>query len=151
MLPNLPDELFNMFIAPLNNGTRNVHDSQPEGRWHYHFGGLSIKEFSDLGWEIKVIFLNKNLLHPDSYRDINGLVSYCASDNKALFPWYPQNSPERLVWHKEFVLKTGHLCAPIVGIKTGGTIRILDGTHRLSALFSLGVQYCTPVDIWIGE
>lgn len=51
MLPNMPVEVIEMFIVPLNEHPSSIFDDKPEGRWFYHFGGLSIEEFSELRWK----------------------------------------------------------------------------------------------------
>ena len=76
MLPNLPDEVFEMFIVPLNGSASNVFDSQPGGRWQVHFSGRSLGEFNKLRWR-KSVFVFKvllDLLHPVSFLDIYSLM-----------------------------------------------------------------------------
>lgn len=120
MLPNLPDEIFDVFIAPQNKSPLNIFDSQPEGRWFYHFSGLSTDEFSNIRWRRSTLPFNKDTFHPDSCCDIYSLIEYCNlssnSPKKVLFQGYPTDSRKRLARHKKFVINTGHLCAPIVVI-----------------------------------
>lgn len=155
MLPNLPDEVFEMFIIPQSESPLNIFDSKPGGRWFCHFGGLSIDEFSNLRWRRSTLFFNKDIFHPHSCSDVDRLIEYCSLNSnslrKALFQGYPTDSMERLAWHKEFIINTGRLCAPIVGIRTVDGLKVLDGTHRLSAAFSLEMHNSIPIDAWIGE
>ena len=155
MLPNLPDEIFERFIVPQNDAPLNIFDSQPEGRWFYHFGGLSLEEFSQLKWMNTILNLDKDILHPDSYQDIRRLIRYYRIDNvalaKATIPGMPTDSRERLIWHAQFIANTGRLCAPIVCIKTSAGIRTLDGTHRLAAVSLAENSESIPIDAWIGE
>lgn len=155
MLPNLPEEIYEMFVVPQNDAPLNIFDSQPQGRWFFHFGGSSVEEFGQLRWRKTVLTFEKDILHPDSYSDIKILVSYYSINNSglanAIFPGNPTDSRERLAWHKEVIINTGRLCAPIVCIRAGETIRILDGTHRLAAASLLDNRDTVPLDAWIGE
>jgi len=155
MLPNLPDEIFEMFIVPQNEASLNVFDSQPGGRWFYHLGNLSIEQFSQLRWRKSELFFNKDIFHPLSVGDINGLIEHCTPGNtfheRAFGNWYPKDSGTRLAWHKDFIINAGKLCAPIVCIKTNEGFRVLDGTHRLAAAFLIEKHDLIPLDSWIGE
>jgi hypothetical protein len=155
MLPNLPDEIYEMFVVPQNDAPLNIFDSQPQGRWFFHFGGLSVEEFGHLRWKRTILTFNKDIFHPDSNRDINRLVSYSRIDNVALanaiLPGNPTDSRGRLAWHKKSILDTGRLCAPIVCIRTSEGIRVLDGTHRLVAATLLDNSDTIPLDAWLGE
>jgi len=154
MLPNLPDEIYEMFVVPQNDAPLNIFDFQPQGRWFFHFGGLYVEEFAQLRWRRAVLPFNKDIFHPESRSDIDRLVSYSRINDRKLadtiLPGNPTDSRERLAWHKEVIINTGRLCAPIVCIRTGETIRILDGTHRLAAA-SLVDNSGIPLDAWLGE
>ena len=155
MLPNLPDEIFEMLVVPQNDAPLNIFDSQPEGRWFYHFGGLFLEEFNQLRWRRIILAFGKDILHPDSYQDINRLIQHCSIDNveiaNTILPGIPADSRERLIWHAQFIARTGSLCAPIVCIKTNAGIRTLDGTHRLAAVKLSKNRDTIPIDAWFGE
>ena len=155
MLPSLPDEIYEIFVVPQNDAPLNIFDSQPQGRWFFHFGGLSIEEFGHLKWRKTDLFFNKDILHPDSYRDIKRLVIYCSIDDitlaNAILPGNPTDTRERLIWHKKVIVNTGRLCAPVVCIRTNEGIRVLDGTHRLAAASIVDNRDSIPLDAWLGE
>jgi len=126
MLPNLPDEIYEMFVVPQNEAPLNIFDSQTEGRWFWHFGGLSLEEFKQLRWKRSELILERDILHPDSYRDINGLVEYCEADESlishARFQGYSPHSREFMPHLMLSMIKTGKFNAPIV-YKNKGTIQ----------------------------
>ncbi len=49
------------------------------------------------------------------------------------------------------IIATGRFSAPVAIALTTFGVKILDGHHRIAALFDLGVQGTVPVDAWIGE
>ncbi len=155
MLPNMPDEVFEMFIVPLNEHPASIFDDKPEGRWFYHFGGLSIEEFSELRWKRATLFFNKDRFHPLSCQDIDTLLEFCElpanSNRNTLYQGYSPSSREHLARLNLSILNTGKLNAPIVCIKTRNGYRVLDGCHRLAAAFSLDIRDSIPLDAWVGE
>lgn len=156
MLPNLPDEVFDMFITQINDTESSSFDTMPGGRWFYYFGELTIEAFNSLRWRKIVLTLKETLFHPISGRDVDLLIHYCKRKEKAKagtvqsYP-IPIDSPVRLSGIKEFIIKTGRLPAPIVAIRTANGIRVLDGCHRLSAAVSCPDPDAIPLDAWIGE
>lgn len=148
MLPNMPTPLFDMFIAPLIDDTPNVFFGS---RWFYHFGGLSLYQFSQLRWNISTLLINENILHPDSNSDIQLLITDHVKNIETSIRRNVVNSKARFLGLVEYIKRTGCLPAPIVLIRTGYTFRILDGSHRMAALFTLSLNETVPVKAWIGE
>lgn len=140
MLPNLPDEIFEMFVEPLSDCPPNKFDNHPKGRWFCHFGGLSIEEFSNLKWQRSILFIKRDDFHKDSLNDIMILLKKCS-----------ERSREHLLQLKQSIENTGKLPEPIVCIKTSEGFRVLDGIHRLAAVLSLNICNSIPLDAWIGE
>ena len=149
MLPDIPEGIYETFVAPLNTEENTVFDSQPEGRWYFHFGGYSVKEFNQLNWSKIDFTVDVSSLHPDSVLDIQTLVENVLLDRKASPIWDPENSNRRIGWHKAYVLETGRLCAPILGVNTVGGIRILDGSHRIASLILL--KKPLDLEMWYGK
>ncbi len=155
MLPNLPNEVFDMFITQINDTDSSPFDSMLGGRWFYYFGELTIEAFNQLRWIRTTLSFKEAIFHPTSGSDIDRLVHYCKLEGKpiarALYPGYPPDSPARLAGIKEVIMNTGRLPAPIVAIRTDNGIRVLDGCHRLAAAVSCPNPEDIPLDVWIGE
>ena len=156
MLPNLPAEVFNMFISQINDTESSPFDTMPGGRWFHYFGELTIEAFNRLRWRKIVLTLKETVFHPISGRDVDYLIHYCERKEKAKTGTMqscpiPVDSPIRLRGIKEFIIKTGRLPAPIVAIRTTDGIRVLDGCHRLSAVVLCPNPDHIPLDAWIGE
>jgi hypothetical protein len=155
MFPNMPDEPFNILIAGLL-GTDPwpfsfITESTRGTNWHYHLGGLTLYQFSQLRWNLSMLFVNENILHPDSNNDILRLILDHVLDQETAVRRNITNSKERFLWHKAYIERTGTLSAPIVMIRTGNSFRVLDGSHRMAALYSLRLHHSVAVDAWIGS
>jgi len=156
MLSNIPDDAFNSFFAPLIINDigwpfLTIHDPLDGTDWFRILFPLSLSSLSKLRWQLSTYFLNKDILHPVSYADLNILISNSIYNIEALFSWYPKKSRERLAWHKKHIETTRRFCTPITVAITSNGIKILDGHHRVAALFSLGLNDSLPVDAWIGS
>jgi Uri superfamily endonuclease len=62
------------------------------------------------------------------------------------------DSKKRFLWHMDYIKRTGKFCAPIVIVRTESNhFIILDGSHRMSALYALRLHQTLAVDAWIGS
>lgn len=154
MFPNLPDEVWNIFIVPLNDDRSNIFDTHVNGRWFVHFGGLSIEAFSKLQWNLTILPTNE-ILDNFTITDIDRILSYCNIKDspyaRARFIGYDPSIRTTVAKYTEFIAKARRLPAPIVGIRTNAKFKVLDGNHRLATLFDLGLYSSIPIDAWIGE
>jgi hypothetical protein len=64
---------------------------------------------------------------------------------------YIAETKERFAWHVEFINRTRSICTPVVMARTNCGFRVLDGNHRLAALFALNLENEISVSAWIGE
>jgi hypothetical protein len=152
MLPNLPDEIYGMFVVPQNDAPLNIFDNHPRGRWFVHFGGLTIEEFNNLSWHRAELSFDEDIFHPDTYGDIERLIaSHKNPPMNTLLPRNPTDSRERLIWHRNTIIDTGRLCAPIVCIRTSIGLKLLDGVHRVVAALSINGSETISLGAWIGE
>ena len=155
MFPNMPEEAVNIFLAPLLGDDlwpfSNILESTQGTRWWMYLGGLSLDKFSKLRWYRSSFLLYEYILHPDSNCDVEILIRNHVKGIKTPSVRNVAKSKERFDWHVEYIMRTRRLCAPIIMIVTLDGLRILDGTHRASALFSLHLQDEVPVDAWIGK
>lgn len=155
LLRDVPEDIVNGYIKDIlldlgwsDNLALNLHIfTQP----HIELGSLSLYEFSNLDWQNHVIFLNENSLHPDSKTAIKSLISNHVQNRDTVFSGHITNSRTRFDRAMEHIKGTGRLPARIVLVRTNGLFVILDGHHRVSALFSLNIQDKTPIDSWIAD
>jgi len=61
----------------------------------------------------EVVFIDKDLLYPGSRDDINLVIINKTKDVWAAVGRDSKPSRDSLAWHKEFIMSTGRLCAPV--------------------------------------
>lgn len=155
MFPDVPDEIFELFMVPLVDEKtwkfKSIFDSTIDTKWFHWLAELSLCEFKKLKWNRHVLMLNKEILHPLSYGDIDLLIKDHVLNEETFARESIYRSKDRLVGHMRFIVNTGRLCAPIVAVGTIERLRILDGNHRIAALVSLGLNSKIPIEVWLGE
>jgi hypothetical protein len=156
MLPNVPANVFDNFFAPLIINDigwpfSSIYDSLNGTDWYRILYPFSLDSLSQLKWKLTSFFLNKDILYPGSYDDINLLIRNEICDMEALIGWFPKDSKLRLGRNKQLIKTTQRLPAPVVFAKTPHGIKLLDDHHRIAALFMLELHNTIPVDAWIGE
>jgi hypothetical protein len=155
MLPNMPDEVFKLFIAEMFIDTpwpfSNIDQSLIGTKWYYYFGGLSLRQFSNLRWKIYNFMLDKNILHPDSYGDAARLIKEHVLGIETPIR-NVRKTKERFFGLVKYIERTKKFPAPIITIRTEfNNLRVLDGSHRLAALYALELDDKIPIDAWIGQ
>lgn len=155
MLPNVPREVFDTYlgemIIDLGWSSDIASNLKIFTQGFFKLGALSLYEIGQLRWHVSSLFLNKDILCPYSYSDIQLLIRDHVNGNETFMRWSIAESKPRFLWHMAYIKGTGHLFAPVVLVRTQSGLRILDGNHRIAALFSLEQQDKIPVDAWIGS
>ncbi len=156
MFPNIPADVFDNFFAPLIINdigwpSFSIYDALDGTDWYRILYPFSLQTLSKLTWKISSFFLNKDILYPGSYDDIKLLILNEIYDMETLIGWYPKDSRQRLARNKQLIKTTGRFPAPVVFARTSSGMKLLDGHHRVAALFILGLHSTIPVDAWIGE
>ena len=155
MLPNIPNDVFDFFILPCIDDIgwpfQSINDSLSGTDWFRILYPFSLSSFSKLTWKRSSLFLNKNILHPISCDDINLIILNKSTNILAFIPWDSKSSRNRLAWLKKHTQATGRFPTPITVAFTPWGLKILDGNHRVAAIFDLGIQNLTSIDAWIGK
>jgi len=153
MLPYVPDEVFNMFLAPLieTDGWPSDTSMPLEQPWSLWLGTHFLNEFINLRWKRDTLLINENVLHPNSQGDINALISAVFYNSWTPAGYDLAKAKMRVHSQIEIIRRTGHLCAPIVITHTPAGFRVLDGHHRMAAHYTLRLHTTIPVPAWIGK
>ncbi|MFA4918584.1 MAG: hypothetical protein WC581_04960 [Thermodesulfovibrionales bacterium] len=156
MLPKMPSEVFDTFLVPLIINDidwpfLSIYDSLNGTDWYRILYPFSLSSLSKLKWKLSSFLLNKDILCKGSQDDIDMVILNKTTDVWALIGRDSKPSRDSLAWHKKNIITTGRLSAPVAVAVTPLGIKILDGHHRITALFDLGVQGMVPIDAWIGE
>jgi len=155
-LPLMPKEVFDGFMAPLIINDigwpfTSASDSLAGTDWFRILHPFSLSSLSQLQWKINTFSLNKDILYPSSKDDIDLTIINKTRNVWAYIGRDSEPSRRSLAWHKESIKTTGCLCAPITVAMTGEGVKILDGHHRVAAIFDLGINDTFPVNAWVGE
>lgn len=156
MFSRIPDEVFDGFLKPLIINDlgwpfTSVNDNMVVGTgWYRALYPFSLASFSNLRWKRSSFPIYQDILDPVSYGDINLIITNQIANMFSCTPEYSKSSRDTMTGIKEFIKSTGRFPAPIVTAMTPNGIKILDGNHRVAALFDLGLNNSIPIDTWHG-
>lgn len=150
----MPEEVFNLYFRPLIDDKgwpfSSISDSAINTIWDQYFDHMTLCQINDFRWHRDRLLINENILYPAS----NSLINMIILDNVFDYdtPIRRQVSDSKIkFWGLiEYIKRTGVFPAPVVLVRTDGLFRILDGNHRIAALFALGLNNDFPCDAWIG-
>ena len=171
MFPLMPDSVFTIWLAPLikNNGWPFTSLQQPtiNTRWQHLLDGITLKSISLRKWARQEMPCSTDPFHHSSIQTILGI---CA----AHIPGWSTNIPglsADQVFHlitrlrglkngrafdsfhrsRAYIKVYGNMHTPAILLQERGGLLIVDGNHRLAALFSLQMPDKLNIDAWIGR
>ncbi|MFT7300673.1 MAG: hypothetical protein ACI89Z_001135 [Porticoccus sp.] len=152
MLPNMTDEIFNMWLAPeiTNNDWPFEYFSTPvEGTdWEKSIGAnLSIQKLAAMKWSLSRTHIGKLKLYSSSDTAIDVMLKNFTGPNGTLAKGLLRKSRDRLLFQINHIKRTGKISAPIVAISNGEGFKVLDRYHRLCASFIVDIPEM-PAGIW---
>ena len=141
MLNKIPDEVFDVWLSPVikKHGFpfKDVNDNTHKHILFGYFCCTSLELISDLDWQRFSDLTTKNIcLKETSIMTIQSIITYYSTDKWTLGVGPIINSKERLLFQKRSMQRTGRIETPIIFRKTPHGLLVLDGSHRLAALFS---------------
>ena len=157
LLPNMPDELFRLYMEPMisqHGWPFYSLDSPTTMPWWQLFDCHDIRTISELLWERREFPFSIRAFHRYARTQIAGLVATHVFGDPNEYSTIP-NTQTRFFRACTFVAETGRLPLPVVLMKDTNTetiddLRILDGNHRLAAMASLPNSTASIVDCWLG-
>ncbi len=155
MFPEMPDEVFNIFLKPLIDTYgwqfTSVGDSTIGTDWFRILHSFDLSTIQQLRWVRHSFFLDKYALSPISQGDTDRIILNKRMDSFALFGAHSESSRETLTKYVKAMKNTGCFPTPVTMVISTQRFHIFDGNHRISALFYLGLNRTIKVDAWIGE
>ncbi|MCF8083175.1 MAG: hypothetical protein K9M96_08775 [Deltaproteobacteria bacterium] len=152
MLPNIPDEVFDIWLSELikRDGWpfESTTDSLVGTPWIKHLGGLPLEILANFIWNRKLFTFNTLPLKQFNRLVIKRMFSESIDKFGALTNGPFINSKERLLFHIDKITRTGRFWAPIILATAGGDLDILDGFHRIVALLILKKEDI-EIDAWV--
>ena len=154
MFPNMPSVVFDIWLDPLirADGWPFISEfAMPSGVWAQYFDGHSIQSIKNLLWERLPVFPMLHSFCPESrniiqwiiQQHIHGVSTPVARIKKG-------KGGQSFFRSRDFIERTGRLHTPVVLIKETFGYKIMDGNHRIAALFSLS-RPIWNFDAWIGK
>jgi len=155
LLKNVPDEMFDTWLRPIVERSgfpfSNVADDIQGTKWVGYLGYESLSIFSGYSWRKSTgLPVDKIPFKESSLWIIDGLITYNLTGKWTLGGRPIPDCKERFGFHVGWVQRTGRLIAPIVIRFTVDGFLVLDGSHRLAALFSLNRDDIL-IDAWMAE
>jgi len=156
MFPDVPLAVFDMFFKPLIINDigwpfLTINDTLNGTDWYRILFPFTLRDLQQLKWRLSKVIFDKDIFHPVTKADIRLVIENSVFNYGALIRGYPKDSGTRLKWHKEFIKTARNFCTPIVLASSSDGLKLLDGHHRLAALFMLDLENTLEVDTWIGE
>src|SRR6185369_1579068 len=155
MFSNMPEDVFNGFLAPLIGSYgwpfRSVYQILDGTEWFRILFPLTLPELHEFRWHRKRFSINNNTLYEGSVVDLKLIIRNKEEDVWAALNRDSTPCRNSLLWHETHIKETRKLFAPVTIAFTPWGYKILDGSHRIAALFDLGLNDTAPVDAWVGS
>lgn len=163
-LPNWPDDVIDQWLLKLANRGRDTGWPPPENlegnAWKYILGGRPIAWWKRVAWTLEERDISFPRLSDGTRRIINGMMDGHVEGNSNLYTQDP-SSRGRFLSALEYIAKQGRLPKPLIAMQLPDGLSVLDGNHRVSALFACqagrehimklgGVVPPNEHQIWIG-
>jgi len=158
LLPNMPDELFRLYMEPMiaqHGWPFYSLDSPTTMPWWRLFDCHDVRTISDLRWERREFQFSIGIFHRYARTQIDGLLAAHVFGVNNEYSTIP-NTTTRFYNARRYIAGSGRMPLPIVLMKDLNDLRlaelrILDGNHRLAAMASLPNAADCVVDSWIGN
>lgn len=155
--PQMPDELFNMWIKPEIEsrgwpfGGDEAIVSDPA--WAKYLRNLGPHFWRGVRWRrVSQAFITVPL--EERAKNIGRMLAEVGrefQETGIAKSTLVKNSPQKVAALAEVTSSCGQLPKPLVCLVQGQEWWLMDGHHRLGALFMLGDQNSIPFDCWVGE
>lgn len=154
LFPKMPPEVFDAWILPqiVDWGWpfRTLNDSVLGTKWDSYFCDLPFKYWAALGWYLRYIKPSQKFLHAETIARIHevGGAAFGYKTKTA----HLENTRERFWASATFIQDHGDFPPPpIIGDLFQNKLRIIDGHHRLAALFHVGMPDEFRTEAWLGS
>lgn len=150
--PNVPDEVFDMWLIPLAKDYgwpfENIHEETKDTKWYHTLGGLPLSFWHSAEWELT----QRDLLSmPFSFITkfvLRSLIEQYQSGSHTVVANL-ERTKERFGACADFIITNGIIPKPIIVLERNGAFEIVDGNHRVAALLHVGVPQNYKVPMWI--
>jgi len=171
LFPKMPDSVYEIWLAPLIEmggwPFTCLKQSTANTGWHRLLDGVSLESIAQRVWTREVIPCSFDAFNPTAIQTILGI---CAAHIPDWPPIIPKLSPDQVCnfltmlrglkggqasasfqRSRSYAYAQGKLHTPAVLLQEPGGLKIMDGNHRLAAIFSLPMYETRCIDAWIGK
>lgn len=151
--PHMPDAVFDSWLAPFIEQIgwpfENLDADMSASRWKYLLGLIPLSDWHSFTWSLVKINIAAVKIDPYSQWAYQSIIDHCTTGALTEITANLQNTKERFEACKEYVLTSGTIPAPIVGAFRNNMLEVMDGNHRLAALFHVGVTDPCWITAWV--
>lgn len=156
MLPNMPEEVFSTWLLPIIKDHNswpydNAFSPHPSDQWCQYFGLYAISDISNCLWQRMDLTFDMSCLDQLSNDTIKILIENHVYNFDVTGKFNVRDSKKRFIGLVEFIKRTKIIPAPIIGLNTNDGLRVLDGSHRLSALTYIGLRGRISCETWVAS
>ena len=150
----MPDEVFNVWLAPFIEQIGwpfiSINDSLAETRWKYLLARTPLSVWHSGSWRLANFDAKEALTDPMQEVMFREIIKSGVSHGVASAA-HLQDTEKRFRACADFVKVHDTIPVPIVGVFCEGILKILDGSHRLAALFHVKGFRSHTIPCWIFE
>jgi hypothetical protein len=149
--PNMPAEVREIWLDSIAVGYgwpfESIEDSTRDTRWYDVLLGYSLKAWHSVTWEFRELDFASEILSPGSRLSIASLKQ----EQQGLSTIFANvaGTKERFRACADFIRANGRIPGPLVIRYGPHGIDIIDGNHRIAALFDVGIPAGCLVPAWV--
>jgi len=135
-LPHWPDDVIDIWLAPLSNRTDTGWPPPEPMRghsWYYILGEKPLAWWRQVTWELKDVDCSFEKLSLNSRKIVNQMLAEHIDGKGPFFGGVDPSSKRRFLSAVAFVAKNGKFPRPLLGMQVPSGLSILDGNHRIAA------------------
>lgn len=152
----MPQEVFDLWIAPhiTDYGWPFTSADMPVTgtKWRDFFAHRPLRQWAQFAWHHIHIPARLDIFHPDTVWRVHGIIGHCRDSLQTAMANI-EGTRDRYRACASFIVSTGRFPAPLVGVYDEHSFgfELVDGHHRLAALFGGGVPTGFQMPIWLGR
>jgi len=136
--PNMPDEVFELWLAPLIEGKgwpfKSIEDDLQTTRWRYVLGlDYSLRQWAKCSWELMEIDLSQSSFTNGSISMVKAIIGH-AVNNLPTETANVENTKERFSSCVSYIKEHGTIPKPIILTRVSDGFNVMDGNHRMAAI-----------------
>ena len=141
--PNMPDEAFDMWLAPLitRYGWPLLSIDAAvsiETKWGALLANIPLAFWHSSQWELRNIELTPKAFAFSSQMLVDSIVDHCTRGAYTMTANLG-NTNQRFRALAEYVSINGRIPLPVVAVPRHGRFELVDGHHRIAAVFHCGI------------